>query len=260
LISLKYNMSSTAMSTSSSYSIQGVAKEAGVVVISQQEYDLLIKKSDVAPVNIPRSLEFRGKSLLSHMKMGGRGGFKNLKPFKTKIWTNTFANVSSASSALVVNGGILLNGTNFGDLAAIQGLFDEMRVLGVTLHYHNFVSTASTQPTIACNAITFDPNTAAPGSIAFIASQTFHGPVMFMNGAVSTYPSTLNYSKLHVKVPAKLAPISSSDCPGNAWFALDQGTAPNLCNILSYTVAGTGGGVTNFSYLFEFDIELKIRA
>jgi len=100
----------------------------------------------------------------------------------------------------------------------------------------------------------------APGSIAYIASQTYHSEVKFLNGAVSTYPSTLNYSRLHVKVPAKLAPISSSDCPGSAWFALDQGTAPNLCNILSYTVAGTGGGVSNFSYLFEFDVELKIRA
>jgi len=205
------------------------------------------------------------KSMLSHMHSGkGKAGYKNLKPFKTRLISFTSTNSSAANTALEVNNAITMTAGTFGDLADVTGLFDEMRVLKGRLYYtfSTVTSGAGTTPLIAQCAVVFDPNLAAPTNSNQVLIQTYHSkPIAISPGGgtvVAPYFGEIMHT-LNFKMPSPIAPISSSDTIGSAWFTLDAGTPPEILSVQAYVGPLGALGVSNFYYILELDIELRIR-
>jgi len=203
---------------------------------------------------------------LAHGSKRGKGSsnFRNTKPFKSKLWTNLSQASSAAATGLSLAVTWTLNSTNFPEFVPLQTLFDELKVVGGTLHY-NFdtaVSSAAVPTNVVAGcAISFDPSVAAPSTIVTCLQQSYHSPPLMIgcNTGVQT-PDPMTMRTIRFKMPNPIAPITSSDNPGSAWIVLDGVTAPSLCTIMVASAAYGAAGVCRFSMFLELDIELKIRA
>jgi len=191
----------------------------------------------------------------------GRSDYKNLKPFKTRIVSNISTNVSGAGAGNVVNNAITMSSTNFPDFTDILGLFDEMRVIKGTLLHTYYVSVVGTQSSTGACCILFDPNLGSPSSVSQILTQSYHSKpyIQYASNSIVCNVGGRAFDSLKFKFPSALAPISSEDIPGQAWFALDGGTPPYICVVQSFQSTPGGSGEVTFQYFLELDVELRIR-
>jgi hypothetical protein len=226
------------------------------VILSEREYSRLKAAGDVAAAAGPRELIHRAVA----MRGGRKSDFLNKKPFRTKLWSNVSNNSSGANSALQYSQPTAYNSAAFPDFTNILALFDEMRVIKGVMHFHFSTSTAGTAYYIASAAVGFDPTLGTPTTDTQNFIQTYHSPPIFVSGTtVQTIPTSLPYMRIPFRMPGPLAPVTSSDIPGSAWFAIDGSTAPDLVQVMAHAGSAGTGGVSTFSYFIELDVELKIR-
>jgi len=197
----------------------------------------------------------------------GLGSFRKslTKPVRIKLFSNSVSTTSTANTALEVASNIALNGTEFPELVDFSAVYDEIRVLRVTMHYclDTLTPSSSAAGVFGGVAIGFDPNLSAPTSISNICTPAFSSGPLFIACSYNTTTTSVydkqKLPKLSAVVPAALAPITTSDCPGNAWVTLDTSTAATACQVQAYVQPLGTSGVSSFTYMLEFDCELKVR-
>lgn len=202
------------------------------------------------------------KSLLRNNSARRGKGFKNLKPFRTTMWSNSNTNTSGAASALVVNQAFSLNTSTFPAFTSFIALYDMIRVLKVKLHYYFVTSVAglagNTATQCAC-CISFDPTIGNPSSVQQLLEYSNSSGPHILGASTQIIPTNPKFHVLPVKMPGPIAPISSSDTPGSAWFVMDGGTAPIIAQVQAYIPSLGTAGVTQFVYFVELDVEMKMR-
>jgi len=174
---------------------------------------------------------------------------------------------SAAATALTINNNVVFASATFPEIADFALLYDEARLVGVKVHWLPWVTVpgASNSASFAV-AVGFDPSVGGATAPNQVLEETFHqGPFRLfpgVNGATQQNSGTCfaqKYQILHARPPAKLAPITSSDCPGSAWFCVDGATAPILFQWIGYINSTGAAGVTNVSSFFELDMEFRLR-
>jgi hypothetical protein len=181
------------------------------------------------------------------------------------LFSNSVNVASAANTSLEVATNVSLNGTEFPELVDFSAVYDEIRVLKVSLHYclDTLTVASSAAGVFGGVAIGFDPNLAAPTSISNICTPAFSSGPLFVQASYNTTSTNVYHNqklpKLSAVVPSALAPITTSDCPGNAWTTLDTSTAATICQIQAYVQPLGGSGVSSFTYMLEMDCELKVR-
>jgi hypothetical protein len=221
------------------------------------------------PVNRPLAVDMSHiKSLLRQgvvHKGKGKGSFKSMKPIRVKLTSQGQNYTSGAGASNSINTNVAFSTTNFPELADFSVVYDEVRVLNITMHYYASITTAGTTLIAPCAfSVAFDPTVGTPSSVTTVVEEQYaHGPMMLMagiNGGSNQSGNFLQkYHKLRAKVPGPLAIITSSDCPGNAWFTVDAGTAPIILVNYSYITALGGSGVSTISVYYELDCEFRLR-
>jgi len=96
--------------------------------------------------------------------------------------------------------------------------------------------------------------------MVMLLSEAHNSGPRWVNGNVS--PSVLNgehMETLSAKTPGPLAPITSSDVPGSAWWAVDGGTPPTIFAYRIYIPPIGNPGTTANYMLVELDVEFKLR-
>jgi hypothetical protein len=188
-----------------------------------------------------------------------------LKPIKAKLFSPILFVSSSAASAVSINSTLTFNGSAFPELASFATLYDEARCMNFILHYQPLVSTitagAAAYTSLAL-AVEFDPSVSGPSNVMGALESTHNtGPLFLSQGTLSgggMSPSVQPYRRLRGKFPGPLAPITVSDCPGNAWFALDV-TAPVVAVLNGYVDALSAAGVVTVFYFWELECEFRMR-
>jgi hypothetical protein len=205
-----------------------------------------------------------GKSLT--FRKGGKGkGYDGLRPIKVKLFSLMQQSSSAAATNLVVNTNIALNAATFPELANFGVVYDQLRMLGVKLHYFPYILTPGAAPVnsiFACS-LQFDPNIGNPASVTSELEESYNSGLLFLapgvNGATNQSSLMhLPYRTLKASAP-KLAPITGDDCPGSNWVVIDASTAPTMVVVSAFAGALGAGGVVSMSYTVELDIELRIR-
>jgi hypothetical protein len=199
--------------------------------------------------------------------MGGKGGYSGLKPVRAKLFSSFFTGFSSANTNYSDAIGVNFNTSNFSELPSWGVLYDMCRILHFKVHGRAFVNI----PTTASNnliipwafAVSSDPTAGAPTSVGQVLDETFNCGLHYIaSPGVSIACNTFTVVDRPITVSAhfpKLAPITTSDCPGSAWFVLDGSTAPVACVVQSYIGAAGAASVTGFTYIVELEVEFKIR-
>jgi hypothetical protein len=190
--------------------------------------------------------------------------FAGLKPVKLRLPSNNQATAGSVGGTLATANDVALNSSTFPELTAITSVYDEMRVLGVHLRYYPFVAIAGTSSVVCAVAIGFDAAEGTPGSSAGVLQNTFSSNLMFVPGGVTGTVQSFGvteFKDLRAYPPAALAPITSDDMPGSAWFALDgiATTAPTICTFLAFGSSIGGAGQLDISWQIELDVEVRLR-
>lgn len=178
------------------------------------------------------------------MRHGKTGrSFNGLKPIRVKLFSALQNPVSSAATALIINNPMLLNAATFPELASFGLVYDELRMLGVKLHYFPLITTPGAAPTTSTAAFSlqFDPNIGNPTTSTAVLEESYNSGLMVISPGVNgaTNQSSNFHTKflsLSAKSP-KLAPITGDDCPGSSWIVIDASTAPTMVNVVGFASA-----------------------
>jgi len=195
---------------------------------------------------------------------GGKGSFKGIKPVRAILWSAAVSSNSGAGTALNVNGNF--STTSFPEFTNFATVYDEMRVLSGSVHCIMYMSVAGAVGELnAVSAITFDTSSPTPSTFTYPLQQSYNSGPCILNGLVASAAITGHYgatrfpTRYNFKMPPPLAPITSDDTPGSAWFAMDAGTAPTLFSVLCHVDAAGGTGVSNVVHLIKLNCEFKMR-
>jgi hypothetical protein len=111
-------------------------------------------------------------------------------------------------------------------------------------------------------AIGFDPTAGTPSSVNNVLEETFMAGPLLLGGGVngnSRDPTLSAFRTIRARPPVALAPITGSDCPGNAWFCVDGTTPPTIFVWMGYCSALVGAGTLNYTAYHEMDVEFRLR-
>jgi hypothetical protein len=187
-----------------------------------------------------------------------------LKPIKVKLFSVQTTLTTGAAAALSWIVPVTFASATFPEIAAFTTLYDECRVLGVKVHYTLYEPAPGTAPSLSTGAVAigFDPTAGTPSSTNNVMEESYmEGPLLLGAGVNnnSRDPTLSSYRIITAKPPAMLAPITSSDCPGKAWFCVDGTTPPTIFTWQGYFSALAGPGTLNYTAYFELDAEFKLR-
>jgi hypothetical protein len=189
-------------------------------------------------------------------------GFNGLKPVKAKLWSTTGVSTSAANTALSLLETITFAVGTFPEINNWILIYDECRMLKCKVHYEFDIAvepTAATAlaPTAAC-AITFDAAVAAPSNLYGVMEESYNSGPYYLGCKVST--STQKKLATLAASPGRcLAPVTSSDTPGNSWFIIDSATPPTMFVGQFFSSAAGAVGTTRITRLYELDVEFRIR-
>jgi len=212
------------------------------------------------------------KSISSHLKSmlkgrgKGKGGFNGLKPIRVKLWSLPYSVSSSAGTGLSAVTTINLSSGQFAEVGDFMLVYDEMRMLGIKVHYFPYVAiVASASPFVSTwvGNVQFDPTASPPGTPAAALQESYNSGLRFLtpgvNGTSAQSSSFhLPYLTVSARVP-KLAPLTGADCPGSAWISLDTATAPTMAVIGNAATALGTAGVTLCNFYVELEVEFRLR-
>lgn len=189
-------------------------------------------------------------------------GFSGLKPVKAKLWSTTGVTTTAANTALNLLETITFAPGTFPEISNWILLYDECRMLKCKVHYEFDIAVEPTPatalaPTAAC-AITFDAAVAAPTNLYGVMEESYNSGPLYLGCKVST--STQRKLATLVATPGRnLAPVTSSDTPGNAWFIVDSATPPTMFIGQFFSTAAGAVGTVRITRLYELDVEFRIR-
>jgi len=204
---------------------------------------------------------------LSGPKGKGQSGksFSGLKPVKVKLWGTATTFSSTSGAALAITNNQFFNGTDFPEIGDFAVIYDEARLLSVRLHYS--MSTGSTTPTsitpsVGAVGISFDAASSAPTSVDGVLQLSYNSGPHALYPCEAGAPSLMN-ARMHIvkaKPGVSLAPITSDDCPGSAWFAVEglASTAPIMFAVNMFITTNTAS-VANCTFVCEMDVEFRLR-
>jgi len=202
------------------------------------------------------------------LSQSGRGpSFKHAKvaPIKVDLISGEQVATSTAGVSLSLESQVTFNSSTFPELSDFAQVYDEARVLGVKLHYYPVVTTAGSSATASCAfAIGFDPSIGSFSAPQQVMEEAYSaGPFRLhagINGGTIQSGNMLqSYHVLRARPPCPLAPITSSDVPGNGWFCLDGSTAPYVAVILGYVNSLGTSGVSTVYFFVELEVEFRLR-
>jgi hypothetical protein len=232
----------SALSSTSADQVTVAAREAKV-----PEYEII-----PGPSSIPR---LRG--LLSSKD----NMFRGLKPIKTRLFSLIQNPASSAGTALAFNSLVQMESAYFPEYTSYSTLYDECRILKWKVHYYFSTSVAGVNPNLACAiAIMFDPSAPTPTGVNTILEESYNSGLHIVSPvatASNTFPMQ-KYKTLTAHCPP-LAPITTADCPGSAWFTVDAGTPPYCMVIQMYSTNPGSTGIAYCSYVIELEVEFRMR-
>jgi hypothetical protein len=145
-------------------------------------------------------------------------------------------------------------------------VYDEIRMINAHFHFVFGYSVPGTGTELAvCNAaVTFDPSAGAPTTSYGLLEESFNsGPLVNIIGnaggvgQVVTRPN--GRMDLVTGRAPRLAPISTSDCPGSAWICLDGATPPTMLVQQAYCAPLGTGGISTITYFTSLDVEFRLR-
>jgi len=202
-------------------------------------------------VTIPRSL----------LRQGG----SRLKQAHMSLWSGMTQAVSSAATALNTNTNITFDSTTFPEWTSISALYDECQVHHINLHYIWFGSgaVATYGGLAAVAALGFDPQISTSSFNNVIEQEHHTGPLAVGfynpgNGPDSVYVGG-KFNVLHAKMPPPLDVITSTECPGSAWFTMETAAQPIISKLHLYAYAGPALAVTNCLYFLEVNCSFRMR-
>jgi len=188
------------------------------------------------------------------------------RPIRVKLFSNAVFGNSAVNTAFSLVSPVTFQSSNFPEITQYSALYDEARVMNINVNYmyYTTVATASYSIAIGGLAISFDPSVSAPTTISQVCSEAHStGPLITLGYPPDSNPSLSfkegHLAKLHAKTPGPLAPITTSDVPGSAWFALDGGTAATIFALRQYMGPLGALGVTSLVYVVELDCEFRLR-
>jgi hypothetical protein len=197
---------------------------------------------------------------------GSKGGFSGLKPIRVKLFSAAVTTTSAAATALKFTTNIALDTTHFPELTNFGVIYDELSMKACKMYYYfgNSVPGVASTASNAVAAILFDPSAGAPTNSYSLLEESYStGPLLNFvgnNGGVGQVVTRADgrLPFIRAKAPA-LAPITSEDCPGSAWVALDGATAAIMAVFQAYCDPLAGVGQSTFTYIAELDVELRLR-
>jgi len=199
---------------------------------------------------------------------GGKGkSFNGLKPIRVKLYSVEQVNTSAANTALTINNNVVLATATFPEFQDFALLYDEARLVAVKVHWLPWVTVpGAVNSASMAVAVGFDPSVGGATAPNQVLEETFsQGPFRLfpgVNGATQQNSGVCfaqKYQTLVARPPAKLAPITSADCPGSAWVCVDGATAPIMFQWIGYINSLGAAGVSNVSAFFEMDMEFRLR-
>jgi len=194
-----------------------------------------------------------------HQNLGKKGIGKAVK---TKLWSPFVIGLSSAATALASATTYALNSTNFPEITNWQAVYDEMRILGVRLHFRFYTATASSSsnPALCFAAIVFDDTFGTPStSNALMETQWHSKPTLtFPSLGVNTVDNP-TLSVLHATPPEPLALLTSNSIVGRSWFTLNNTDIANTCRVAFYGTPLGAAGVLGVAFYVELDVEFRVR-
>lgn len=200
------------------------------------------------------------RGIRRHQARKGKS-FKGLTPVRLKLPSILQSQTSSAGGANALVSAAYMSSSYFPEVSGLTGLYDEMRVLGGRLYWdavvNNSGSATGTVRSYCTVGVGFDPSAGTPPSITYPLQNSWHmGPF-----SVPTAESPMPYKmfELSFKTPPPLAPVTSSDVVGGAWFCLDLSTPASVLTVEAYATSVGGTGTTQFNYILELDVEVRLR-
>lgn len=188
------------------------------------------------------------------------------KPIRVSLFSNATTAGSAANTALGVAANITFATSNYPEISSYAGVYDECRILGVKLHYNFYtavLATAAFQDGAGVAALAFDPTISAPATLSSALSEAHSSGLHWVAATLNNPPLAVmnkgSLPMLYAKMPPPLAPITSSDIPGSAWFCIDGSTPPNLFTVLAYAPPIGTTGVVGFYYVTEIEAEFRLR-
>jgi hypothetical protein len=189
-------------------------------------------------------------------------GFNGLKPTKAKLWSTTGITQTAANTALNLLETITFAPGTFPEINNWILIYDECRMLSCKVHYEFDIAvepTAATASAVnAAAAITFDAAVASPSNLYGVMEESFNTGPLYIGSKVST-STQRKMGVLSASPGRSLAPVTSSDCPGNAWFIVDSATPPTMFVGQYFASAAGAAGTTRITRLYELDVEFRIR-
>jgi len=188
-----------------------------------------------------------------------------MKPIKVKLFSNPLISFSAVNTALSSTNNYTFAAANFPEITNYSALYDEARVLSVKVFYQLYVSTlsASLGGAFGGLVISYDPTASAPSSMSTTLSTAHNtGPIWVCQSFNTPLTVTIPHghmSEFHARTPGPLAPITSSDIPGSAWFAVDGGTAPIIFQLGRYITALGASGISTVAEIIELECEFRLR-
>jgi len=187
------------------------------------------------------------------------------KAIRTCLLSGEQTSTSAAGTANTINSPVSFNSSTFPEVADYAVVYDECRVLGVKLHYYPLVTVGGASATASCAfAIGFDPTVGSPSAPQQVLEEAFSaGPFRLHaginGGTIQSGDMLHSYRILRAHPLVPLAPITSSDVPGSAWFAVDGGTAPTICQVIGYINSLGTAGVSVVNFFVELEVEFRLR-
>jgi len=230
--------------------------------------------SEPATSSVAVVLKRGPSSKLKELMRGHKGkngkSFNGLKPIRVKLISGELISTSAAATANTINSNVTFSSSTFPEVADFSTVYDECRIVEVKVHYLPYITvaagTSQVQSASMALAIGFDPSVGNPTTPQGVMEETFSTPPMRLfpgvnNGNLNNSGDCFaqTYKVLKAKPPVALAPITSADCPGAAWFCVDGGTAPIIFQWYGYINALGTSGVTNVAYFYELDVEFRLR-
>lgn len=196
----------------------------------------------------------------------GRGTKMALKPIRATLWV--YATQTGAAGAAIAST-VNCTPANFSDWASYAAVYDEVRVLGGTMH-SRFLMSAGTSPGSAA-AVCFDPaDGVAPASVPQTLDYAQHGGPYAIPSCVAAAPTTVQSpapvtrTGFHVfKFRLSRDKRSVRNTAQATWIFGDWGATVDAGDIAGFVktyILGVGGSSTiTFDYYLGLDCEFRSR-
>jgi len=188
-----------------------------------------------------------------------------LNQSQMSLWSGGVTSVSSAATALNANVNLTFDSSNFPELTSLGAIYDEARVTSIKVHYAFYAtgSVAVYGGVAGVVAVGFDPQLATASFNNVVEQQYNTGPrwigAYSPGSAINTSLQAGVLPCLTVPTPSPLSLLTSTECPGNGWFAIESAAQPIIGKLHAYAYPGPALCVVNLLYFVEVACHFRMR-